>query len=176
MLILCFRILLLAGFLAAAWKWGDWRNWQKYYPTMLFVMTVNLSAGYITYHHPLWVFNPDALVGTKTVVEFLNTYLVLPATALIYLSNFRATGRTQALAYIFKWVLIYGSIEFIDHRVVGGLSYANGWSFKHSLLFDWAMFAIIRMHYMRPLLGWLAFLAGAAIILAAFDFGAAEIK
>jgi len=175
-LILFFRLSLLSVFLMAAWKWGDWRNWQKYYSSMLFVAFVDMSAAYIFYHHPLWIFGPDAFVHTETVVQFINTYLVLPATTLVYLSKFPSTGRGHQCAYIFMWVLIFGALEFIDHTIIGGISYGNGWSLRTSVFFDFAMFTTIRIHYTRPLLGWLAALVGAIIILAIFGGWSAEIK
>lgn len=173
---LIFRVSLLYGFLFAAWRWGDWRNWQKYYSSILFVMVVNLSAGYISYHHPLWVFNNDILVTTETAVEFVNTYLVLPATTLIYLANFPASGAGKKAAYILFWVLIYGTLELIDNKIIGGISYANGWMWPYSVLFEVGMFLIIRIHHVTPLWGWLITAVMAAFILIAFGFLSAELK
>ncbi len=42
--ILLFRICLFLLFLIAVFKTGDWKSWQKYYPTVLFVIVVNLVA------------------------------------------------------------------------------------------------------------------------------------
>jgi len=175
-LTLLFRISLLSAFLITAWKWGDWRNWQKYYSSMLFVAVVNMSAGYLCYHHVLWFYNPDAVVSTQTVVEFLTTYVVLPATALVYLSNIPLGGRVRNCSYIVMWVLIYGTLELIDHTIIGGISYDHGWSLRDSVLFDLLMFITIRIHYNRPLLGWLIVLVWTIIILTMFNFWSAEMK
>lgn len=173
---LIFRGVLTSGFLFAAWRWGDWRNWQKYYSSMLFVMVVNLSAGYISYHHPLWVFSDDILVTTETAVEFVNTYIVLTTTTLIYLTNFPTSGAGKKIAYILFWVLIYGTLEFIDNKIIGGISYANGWMWIYSVLFDLDMFLIIRTHYVRPLWGWAMTIVTAIYILITFGFFSAEMK
>ena len=143
---------------------------------MLFVALVNMSAGYISYHHPLWIFSPDAIVHTETAVEFVNTYLALTATTLVYLSKFPSTGRGQQCAYILMWVFIYGALEFIDHTIIGGISYDNGWSLRSSVLFDCVMFTTIRIHHTRPLLGWLIAFAGAISILTMFNFWPGEMK
>ena len=133
---LLFRTSLLAGFLLVAWKWGDWRRWQKYYSSMLFVALVDMSAGYISYHHSLWIFDPDALIKTETIVELINSYLLLPATTLVYLANFPSEGRGRQGAYILLWVFIYSTLEYVDHAIIGGISYSNGWSFRNSIFFD----------------------------------------
>ncbi|MDR7867106.1 MAG: CBO0543 family protein [Sporomusaceae bacterium] len=173
--ILLFRIGLLAGFLLAAWRWSDWRRWQRYYPTLLFVMVANLAAGYITYHHPLWDFNADTLAVSETTVELLNTFVLLPTATLVYLSNYPAAGPARQARYILAWIALFATIETAD-TIVGGISYFNGWSLAHSVLFDCVMFPIVRLHHLRPPLAWLASLAVALYILVAFGFFSAEMK
>jgi hypothetical protein len=173
--ILLFRSGLLAGLLLAAWRWGDWRRWQLYYPTLLFVMVANLAAGYITYHHPLWDFNADTLAASETTVELLNTFVALPATTLIYLSNYPAVGPARQARYVLAWITLFAAIETTD-TLVGGISYFNGWSLAHSIIFDCVMFPIIRLHYVRPPRAWLASLVLAFYILSAFGFFTAEMK
>lgn len=175
MIILVFRICLLSGFLISAWKWGDWKNWQKYYSTILFVMVANLSAGYITYHHPLWIYNNDILFTTETSIEYLNTFLALPAATLLYLSKFPLAGIARKCVYILLWVVAFSAIEYIDTRLAG-LSYSNGWEWKYSIVFDCFMFFIIRTHYVKPLWGWLIAAIMAVFILTTFNFFSAEMK
>lgn len=174
-LVLLFRVCLLSGFLLSAWKWGDWKNWHKYYATILFVMVVNLSAGYISYHHPLWIYNDDAIFTTEMSIEYLNTYLALPAVTLVYLSKFPLTGIASKCAYMLMWVIVFSTIEYIDTRIAG-LSYSNGWEFKYSIVFDCFMFLIIRTHYIRPFWGWLIAIVVAAFILTTFHFFSGEMK
>ena len=170
-----FRIALLACLFLAVWRWGDRRRWRRYYPTLLFVMVVNLAVAFITYHHPLWDFNADALALSETTVELLNTFVSLPANTLIYLSNYPAAGPVRQVRYILAWVLLFAAIEAAD-TLVGGITYFNGWSLGHSALFDCVMFPIIRLHHVRPPLAWLASLAVALYILVAFGFFSAEMK
>lgn len=174
-LIFLFRVVMVGGFLFAAWRWGDWRHWRDYYPTMLFVTTVNFSASYISYHHPLWIFNPGALVSSETVIEVISTFVVMPATVFTYLSNFPAASRARQGAYVLLWVAVFAALETAD-TLIGGISYANGWTLVHSYVFDGAMFLIMFLHHRQPLLGWLATLALAAYILTAFGFWGAEMK
>ncbi|WP_223292278.1 hypothetical protein [Salipaludibacillus neizhouensis] len=36
---------------------GDWGNWRKYYPTILFIVLVCLFAYALTYDQPLWLYH-----------------------------------------------------------------------------------------------------------------------
>jgi hypothetical protein len=173
--LLLFRIGLSAGFLLAAWRWGDWRRWRLYYPTMLFAATVNLAAAYISYHHPLWDFNADAFVGSETTVEMLNSLFALPVTVFAYLSRYPAAGPLRQARYILVWVALFAAVESLD-TYLGGICYFNGWSLAHSIVFDCVMFPILRLHHLRPLAAWLATLAVGAFIIVVFGFTAAEMK
>lgn len=173
---LFFRVCLLSGFLFAAWKWGDWKNWEKYYPSILFAACVNLFATVLTYHHSLWNYRPDVLVSTQTVIELINCFLILPSTAFIYLSNFPTTNKIHQYTYMLLWVFIYAGLEYIDHYIINGIYYTNGWSWLASAIFDIIMFYIIRIHHLRPLWAWLITLLFTGIILTIFNFWSAEMK
>lgn len=167
--LLGFRVVLVLIFLLAAWKFGDWRNWPKYYPSILFVMVINMSASFLSYHHSLWNYSKDILVSTETMVEFFNAYANLPTTVLIYLSHFPQHEIKRQVAYVGFWVALYSGLEFIDHYIVGGIFYTNGWSWSRSVIFDIAMFSIIRLHYLNPGKAWL--MAGAVWIFVVVQFG-----
>lgn len=176
MSIFIFRIFILFIFLFSAWLWGNWKNRAAYYPTVLFIMVVNLSVAFLTYHHELWRFNPDILVKTHTTVELLNAFIVLPSVTFLYLSKFPDNNKLHQLSYLLLWVGIFVGVEFIAHYIVGSLSYYNGWSLKVSAVFDIAMFSLIRLHSLRPIIAWIATLVLAVIILLIFDFISAEFK
>lgn len=173
--ILAFRIFMFMIFILAAWRFGDWKNRAKYYPTVLFVMVVNLAASFITYHHALWYYNPDALVRTQTALELINSFVMLPSATFIYLSRHPLTDNGRCFGYMLLWVGIFSSFEYMD-KTIGGIAYKNGWSWQISTLFDIAMFSIIRVHYTRPFWAWLACLVITAIILIVFNFESAEMK
>lgn len=177
MLKLIWRICFLVSFLYSAWRWGDWKNWQKYYPTVLFTMVINLAISFITYHHVLWKYNADALVTTQTVVEIINVFFLLPAATFIYLSRFpNSSSFMYQGSYIALWVVLFGSIEFIAHYIIGSISYDNGWAWPISVFFDVAMFSILRIHYLRPAFAWFITILLSIIILSVFNFSSAEIK
>ena len=175
-MLLAFRVCLVMAFIVAVLKLGDRQNWQKYYPTILFVMAINLAASYLTYHHILWYYNPDILVKTSTTVELINSFVMLPSTAFIYLSRFPAGSRLNQYSYIVFWVCIYSTLEFLDHYIFNGISYKHGWSWSSSVIFDFAIFTIIRLHYLRPAWAWGVSLIVATVILSMFDFLQGEFK
>ncbi len=176
LLISAFRICLLLIFLIAVMRLGDWKNWQKYYSTVLFVIIANLLVSFLTYHHVLWYYNPDILVKTSSTVELLNSFFMLPVSTFIYLSKYPTGNKLYQYGYVVLWVCIYVGLEFIDHYVVKGISYGNGWSASASAIFDIAIFSIIRLHYLRPLWAWGASLLVLTFILILFDFISGEFK
>jgi hypothetical protein len=175
--ILIFRLCLVLAFLVAAVKWADWKNRAKYYPTILFVMVVNLAASFLTYHHILWNYNPDAMVKSQTIIELVNSFFMLPVTTFIYLSKMSACpSKRSQFNHIVFWILLYACLEFIDHYIVGGISYKNGWSWPASAIFDIAMFSIIWLHYLRPFAAWTISFAMTAAIILIFNFMSGEFK
>ncbi|HWR42258.1 CBO0543 family protein [Sporomusa sp.] len=175
-LILLFRICLLGGILFVVWKWGDWKNRGRYYPTVLFIMTVNLAVCLITYHHTLWNYHPDALVKTQTTIELLNSFVMLPSTAFAFLSRFPySSDAFYQYGYILLWALVFSTLEFID-KTIGGIYYEKGWSWEISTLFDCAIFLILRLHYVSPFWAWLITFVRTAVILVVFNFSSAEFK
>jgi hypothetical protein len=174
---LLFRISLLLFFVISAAIWGDWKNWQKYYPTILFVMVINLAASFLTYHHILWQYNPGALVATHTTVEMINAFALLPAATLTFLSRLPLRrGFFYQCGYIVLWVAMFSGWEFLAHYLVGSLTYKHGWSWYASIFFDIGMFSVIRIHYSRPLWGWAGTLIMMLIIFFVFDFLSGEFK
>jgi hypothetical protein len=169
-------IFLVAGFISCAWRWGDWKRWEKYYSTILFVIVVNLAASFLTYHHALWNYSPDAFIKTQTILEYINCFIILPSAMFLYLSRFPEGNAVCKIRYITLWVFIFGSLEYIDNNLAGGIYYTNGWSWPQSVLFDAAMFLIVRLHYAKPFWAWIVTLLLAILILVMFNFGAAEMK
>lgn len=133
----------------AVWRWGDWRNWEKYHTTMLYFGLGNLTYNFLTANHFLWRFNSDIL-SNHTLVEVLYTFIVFPGTALLFLCNYPNERKAVFLHYV-KWVTIYVGVEllfiFTNH-----IHYQYGWHLGWSAAFDCLMFPILRLFSKRPLL------------------------
>lgn len=51
--IIMYRIMMGAIFIITCWKWGDWKNWKLYYPTIQFLIIGDLKANFLLYNKPL---------------------------------------------------------------------------------------------------------------------------
>lgn len=138
---------------------GDWRNWRRYYPTILFFMLGDFIYMYLlSDHYPMWKYVPssaDREIGvTNTHISFSIMLLKYPATVLAYLAHFPRQGLFMKWFYYLAWVMIYYINETIDlhfHLI----KYYNGWNIGWSVLFNAVMFFILKVHFHRPLLAWI---------------------
>ncbi|MCM3093890.1 MULTISPECIES: CBO0543 family protein [unclassified Cytobacillus] len=142
----------------ALWKWGDWRNWKIYYPTMLFFILGDFLYLYLLSDiYPMWTYDPQ---GIDEKANLTNTHVSLsiiavkyPATILIYLYRFPAGNLIKKLLYISGWVLLYTVNEIVDIKLKL-IKYDNGWNLKWSILFNAVMFIILWVHFKRPAAAW----------------------
>ncbi|WP_425467140.1 CBO0543 family protein [Pseudalkalibacillus caeni] len=151
------NILYGATYIFAAWKWGDWKHWRKYYPTILFFILGDLLYQFLLHDHSMWKFEP---VGVDKELPINHTTIVLsvifikyPATILIFLGRF-PEGRFKQIIHIATWIAIYVINEYLTLKL-NGMTYHNGWNFASSLFFTIVMFLILRIHHTRPLLAWI---------------------
>jgi hypothetical protein len=143
-------ILIILITILLAWKYGDWRNWQKYQSTMLLFSIGNFLYNFVYHDHFLWKFNPDSL--NHHIMEIIYSFSVFPLTALIFLSNYPVRFIKQPL-YIGKYILIYLGVELILYKM-GMMEYDFGWNIWWSLAWNCVMFPILIIHYKKPLLGY----------------------
>lgn len=159
--------------LFALFKWGDWRNWKRYYPTILFFTLGDFIYLYLlSDHYPMWRYTPQ---GIDENIGLTNTYISLsiilikyPATTLIYLSKFPSGRKLYQLLYVILWVLIYVLNEFIDLKL-NLMKHYNGWNLYWSMLFDVVLFTTLRIHFTRPIIAWLISLLFILLLWNVFD-------
>lgn len=143
----------------ALWKWGDWKQWQKYYPTILFFILGDLLYLYLlSDYYPMWRYNPpviDGKVGISNTLVSLSIILIkYPATVLIYLAKFPVESKGKQFIYYLFWILLYALNEWIDIKF-HLIEYFNGWSYWWSIFFNMVMFYILRVHFKKPYLAWI---------------------
>ncbi|HEX9062127.1 MAG TPA: CBO0543 family protein [Clostridia bacterium] len=139
-------IILIVIFLA--WKYSDWRNWQKYQPTMLLFSLGNMLYNFVYHDRYLWKMNPD--VTCHHTMEVILTVTVFPLTALLFLSGFPADLKKK-LIRISRYILIYIAAEYILLKL-GRIEYHYGWNIWWSLGWDCMMFPVLAIHHRKPLL------------------------
>ncbi|MBD2870375.1 CBO0543 family protein [Paenibacillus arenilitoris] len=132
----------------AVWRWGDWRNWKKYYPTMLYMSLGACVYLFLYGQDALWNPRPSLLLDKQN--ELLYLFVIMPCSALLYLSNFPAKLKSK-LIHISKWILIYILVEWIGY-LFHEITYNSGWNLWWSLVFDMIMFPMLILHHRRPLL------------------------
>jgi hypothetical protein len=155
-------LLYAIGFVTAALIWGDWRNWQKYYSTILFTYVVNLVELVLTYNYTLWRFH-DSLPGLPNHVPtvFVILFINFTSSILIFLGRF-PHRKWQQLLWTLLFIAINSLLEWIalpTHHI----TYDHGWTFGWSVAINCLMYLILRLHYTRPPLAW-------AVTLACFVF------
>jgi len=164
------RLLVFIFFVLCAWRWGDWKNWKKYYSTILFFMLGSFYHIAVYHNYPLWRYEPLPplnFISNSTLIALSITFIVFPCTALIYLGNY-PHGKKQYL-YIAMWIGLYTLIEtvmFLQH----GITYHNGWNLAWSIVFNMVLFSIIRVHFHRPWFGWGLGLVFALLFASVFGF------
>ncbi|KAA0548993.1 hypothetical protein FZW96_03515 [Bacillus sp. BGMRC 2118] len=143
----------------ALWKWGDWKNLERYYPTILFFFLGDLLYQYLLADiYPMWRYNPQGVdedIGlTHTHVSLSIMLIKYPATILIYLSKFPLSNTLKQMCWFLFWVLLYMINEMSD-RSFHLITYHNGWGFSWSILFNIVMFSLLKLHFHRPILTWI---------------------
>jgi hypothetical protein len=145
------RLISVSTFLVIAYKWGDWKNWKKYYPTMTFFGMADLIYVTVFNNKPLWDFPTNLLVSSLD--ELLLIFGCFFPTTLVFLSRY-PTKLYNQIVYNSMWIGIYTSLEVINLKL-GTVEYFNGWNIWWSLLHNTIQFPLIALHHKNPILTWI---------------------
>jgi hypothetical protein len=152
------HIVFNALFLIAGIKWGDWRRWRHYYPTILFFICVDALKNFLLYNYSMWTYQEtffgQSLLQNNTFINLMIMAIVYPATVLIYLGRFPKERGKQFL-WVSLWIFIYWIVEFINLKYLNLINHHHGWNMWWSLLFLGVMFPMFNIHHKHPLLAWL---------------------
>ncbi|PLS04263.1 CBO0543 family protein [Neobacillus cucumis] len=161
-----FRMALPLIYITATWKFADWRNWKKYYPSILFIVSVDFFISVLMYEYPLWTFRGSLMVPNHTIADFIIAFITFPNLTLLYLSMFPYKLHWfKQFVYIAVWVIIEVMLEslFMFAKLI---SYHHGWGFGWSCIVWIFLFIGLRLHQTRPLWAWvLCFVCTAFLIL-----------
>lgn len=138
------------------WKWADYRSWQKYQATMLFLPLTSLVYSLLSYSSGifLWDVKPDLF--NHAISDLLYVIILLPCTVLLFLSNYPAEPFKKVIYYL-KYIFIYSAVEIFLYAV-GRFGYSDGWTILHSIFFYFLMFPAIIIHYKKPILAYIVFI------------------
>ena len=144
------RILVAIIFICLCFKWGDWKNWRVFYPTILFYIIFDLSYNILFYNKPLWLYTGS--FWNSTFADYFVTFVTFPPLIILFLSNF-PTKILKQVKYTVFLALGMSFLEYIMY-ITGGMKYYNGWNIGCSLLFDLIMYPLLFLNYKKPLLCW----------------------
>ncbi|WP_019414194.1 CBO0543 family protein [Paenisporosarcina sp. TG20] len=152
--------------IVAVFIWGDWRNWKKYHATLLFFALGNLTYNFLTANYFLWKLDGDFL-SNHSLTELLYTFIVFPATGLLFLDNYPKGVKKQIL-HTLQWIFIYAIWEYI-FNLTRDIEYQYGWTFWWSVAVLFAMFPMLKLHVKHPLIAYVLFGLTSAVLLWWFD-------
>jgi len=133
------------------YRFGDWRHWKNYYPTILFFILSNVVCILLIYNHPLWFYESKFL--NHTFLDLLICITVYPSTVMVFIPNF-PKKITKMIKHISFYVAIYTIAEIIGMKL-GYFTHQNGWNIWYTVIFNYIMFPIIYLHYKKPIYAWI---------------------
>jgi len=152
---------LVAAYAAACFKWGAWKRWREFYPTILYMIIANLTYAVIFFEHRLWIF--VSFMGDSMICLVMK-FLIYPSAVILFLTHY-PRGAFRQLLYITFWAAANTLLEYVAYAF-GGIYYDHGWNLLWSFVLLEIAFALVRLHHKRPLLAWLPSVAlGAATAL-----------
>jgi hypothetical protein len=166
-------ILINILYLLVAYKWGDWKNWKLYYPTILFFIMGDLLYNFLLYEKSMWLFH-DVILPNHSTITILAMVVSYSATVLIYIGKFPVGWMNRSLWFLL-WVGIYMCAEYLNSKL-GFITYHNGWNMWWSVLFTGIIFFILPIHHKRPLFAWLLSLIIIVSLLSIFDVKISDMK
>lgn len=159
-------ILVILAIILSYFK-GDWKNWEKYYATMLYISVSSFIYEFISHSHfHLWELERGLL--NLMGVHLMHNIVINPLIGFVFLSNFPNKSK-DIIFYYAKWIVLFWTVEWIASRL-SIISYHNGWNIWWSFVFVIIMFPMIRLHYLHKLRALILSVIIATIYLFLFDF------
>lgn len=147
-----FQVILAIILIIIAYKYGDWRNWKLYYDTILFFGFGDLMYRFLFDDRLLWAHRSVVTFLTDNQIELIWILVIYPCIVLLFLPCcLTQKSLLYKIGYFFIWIISFSVIELALYSL-GCISYENGWSYYHSVVFYFFMFPILVLHHHKPLL------------------------
>ncbi|MGM0753547.1 MAG: CBO0543 family protein [Bacillota bacterium] len=148
--LLCYALL--------GWKFGNWKEFYSYYPTLLFFIIGDLLSQFLLYDYSMWEFQTVTAFGdhinlNHTLISLCKMAVQYTATIAIFIGKLPSSFQGK-VAWIMLWTGIYGVGEGLSHGL-GMMTYHNGWHFGWDILFNIMMFTVLIVHHKSPIIGWI---------------------
>ncbi|QBP40172.1 CBO0543 family protein [Paenisporosarcina antarctica] len=151
------------------WRYSDWRNWRKYYSTILFISIVSLLSFILTTDYPLWLYNESFLFPNRMMHEIRMIFFLFPSIILLFLTFYpNASVMLRQLAYIFIWAIMWSIFEsFLVFLKI--ITHHNDWNMPWSVVVWFMMFSVIAIHPKKPIWVWLICLIFSVVVISYFN-------
>jgi hypothetical protein len=151
--VLQLRVILCLTLVLCCWKFGDLKNWRKYYPTILYLAVNNLLYSFFVSgkKYFLWKLEPDFLLNS-TFSFLVQTFIIFPCIVILFLS-YLPKSRKKVIIYLIISASILVGIETIMY-IAGKITYHNGWNYWWSVAFNFLWVIMLRFHYLKPIPSW----------------------
>lgn len=166
-----YKIILVICYAFVCFKWGNWRNWKAYYPTILYVIIGDLGYNFIFFNYDLWKF--ERLIN-HTVSDLLIAFAIFPCSIILFLSFF-PKKRWKQILYIISWSLLNSLLEFISFKL-GYITYYNNWTIYWSVGFYITAFSLVITHYKNPFIAWMLSAAFLLMTMLIFNYPWGSMK
>lgn len=151
------------------------RNWEHYYPTLLFAALSNVIYELVCYKYQLWQMEPNGLPAAMIPILLL-CLIGMPVSTWVFLSNYPHNGMFHSkVYYISFFTAIFILLEFVAVKC-GSITYHNGWNLLWSLFFDIIMFIMLRLHFRHPLAGLSLSVLYTGLLMIIFDVSFDKMK
>lgn len=162
-------ILITASVLIVGWLFSDWINWRKYYPTILFIIMINLVSYVLTYDYPLWLYHESLFCPNRMINEIRLNFLFFPPLILFYLTfHPYSSSMLRQLTFIIVLVVFSTLIESL-YVFLDIISYHNGWNIWWTAILWLIMFHVMAIHYKKPMWAWLICMIFATFVILYFN-------
>ncbi|MBT2736576.1 hypothetical protein [Bacillus sp. ISL-7] len=140
------------------WKFGKWKEFNRYYPTLLYLIIGDLLSQYLLFNHTMWMFHPygkidELLFNNHTLIALTKMVIQYPVTIAIFLGRM-TSSKKQQLFSIVLWSGIY-SVNTLIAYFFGVITLHNGWNCWWDCAFNVMLFSMLFIHYKKPILAWI---------------------
>ncbi|MCA1065170.1 CBO0543 family protein [Rossellomorea sp. AcN35-11] len=158
-----------------SYRFIDWKQFYRQYPTILFFMFINFAYNYFYYEHTLWRFEGITVDWLNhTIINTAFTFFICPSALTIFLQRIPSKRKLKIL-YFSIWIAFFTLLEYL-FSLKGMFIYENGWSNGHNIGLNIILFSVLYLHYKKPFYGILASIPIAIVFILLFPFPILSMK
>ncbi|MEC3885573.1 CBO0543 family protein [Halobacillus sp. HZG1] len=170
-----YLLLVIVVWVLFAYRFVDWKQVGKQYPTILFFIAVNMTYNFLYYNHTLWAFRGITMEWLNhSIINMAFTFFICPVGLIIYLQRFPQTRSSQFI-YITVWVAFYTVLEWL-FSLKGMYVYDHGWNNWLNIPLNAVLFGVLYLHYRNPVRALLVSVPIIVLFYAFFPFPLDSLK